>query len=164
MDKIIKISYWQDLIDKEFNNGLGLIARVENPNYDALVCNIYTVEDKNDPIAIIDWMSGDTPEETIGMLKKFGFKIEYKKPFGLIGFLKENLKPISYMEDIEIYCFQMVSQTPYLMGSVNLNPLGCKFFDIVNENGNNSLINNELIYNQVTKEQLIQALKELGWI
>ena len=158
-----KVSKWEDLMKGKISNRLGLIAKVENPNCDAPICNIYTAEDENDPVAVIDWMSGNTPEETVNMLRKFGFDVEYEEKFNLAEFLKASLEPKEFNSD-EMNFYFAFTENNYI-GIFNekyCRTLNCRYFS--KKIDDISCVEETLSDKEVTIEQLKFAMKELGWI
>lgn len=163
MNEPIKISKWEDLINVNYfinMNGLRATFDTKRDNLDLLldVGNGY-IRFKTYSMCLIDLKTA------VDDLTKLGFNIKYEEKFNLVEFLEENLEPFAYEDEREIYIINLpTKESVYLVSTVNLNPLSCRFFGIISQKYDKDGINDILLENEIDSQQLIDAMEEIGWI
>jgi len=166
----LKISCWKDLIGVKLVTTRGLYAKVIKKDNQYII-SVFLIESAFAPIAVI----GCTPtlKDTVDMLRKFGFDLEYEAPFNLVEFLRENLCKQTFKVDDFNYYFMIYNDKILLNRETDVQIIGTlyvklKLKDIVTTIERNfeiiTTIERKLEEEKVTKIQLIDALEELGWM
>jgi len=155
------IKTWEDLNGLENERGLYLEAYIRGNTKSHCECYIFDgINNLN-----LGIYPTNNLEEIIYTLKKYGFDIEYGKPFNLVDFLEENLEPFAYEDERRMYIINLPTEGfVYLVSTVNLNPLSCMFFGIISQNYDKDGINDILLENEIDSQQLIDAMEEIGWV
>ena len=155
----MKISNWEQLIGVKLVTKNKLYAKVEKEKRQSII-NIFLVENAATPIAVIDWVP--TLKDTVDALRKFGFDVDYKEPFNLGEFLKENLEPKEFNFNERNFYFAITEYSNIeVICDDGVKALNCKYFNSIYDAGDiGKVLRNE----SVTIGWLNLTLKELGWL
>lgn len=161
-----KIKSWQDLEGIKNGKGLSLVVREFNKNTNFFNC--YVIDDEETCILLGTYKKCNMASMN-KQVYKFGFDLEYREPFNLVNFLRQNIEPKSYEddEDGKNYCFIISNYglNVYFGDYSNHEILNAVYF----KQKEGALVNlddvrGRLLKEKITKIKLIEALKELGWI
>lgn len=154
-----KIESWTQL--EKLSNGRGLEVRVYTSN----ACEDYFN-------AIISDGHYNNPAGThhkkkltriVDLLKKYGFDIEYESSNYVVNFLKENLEPKTFVYgEVNFYFAIEECGDITMFNAEDVETLNCKYFNKTTVDV--SCVEVMLKELGITRVQLSDALKELGWL
>lgn len=153
------ITNWKDLNGLENDKGLYLEAYIKGNTKSHCECYIFDgINNLNLGIYPINNL-----EEIIYTLKKYGFDIEYGKPFKLVEFLRTSLEPKDFRYgEINFYFASDEHDYITMFNEEDYSTLNCRYFS--KKIDDISCIEATLQAEKITTRQLKIALKQLGWI
>jgi len=153
-----KIKSWKEL--KNLENGRGLGTEIFLLEYNEYF-NFWVSDGEN------RFHLGTYPVNDFGALvermKKYGFDVEYEEKFNLVEFLKASLEPKEFNFNERNFYFT-ISEYDYIMlvNEDELRTLNCRYFK--SKTGDTPHVGATLRNKNITLNQLMDALKELGWM
>lgn len=155
----MKVGEWTEL--RGLKNGRGLEVIAYTMRADERYCEISVTDGEHN--FFLGSHLKNRLSNVVSVLHKYGFDIEHQCPFDLVEFLKTNFRPRDFIyNEYNYYFYSNVSGSVQVHIDINYNHLQGKYFEYIGKDRES--VAPVFLHEAIKVPQLMEALKELGWL